>query len=172
METNAIKPGKFAWTFGILLGVAQMIFSFMLYTMDMQYEQGLAIKIVPGILLLIAVVVAVFQFKKANGGFLKIGDALKLGAGIGLIGAVLGILYFLFHANVLEPEYMDNMLEIGRQQLLAQNPKLTAEDADKMMEMQKSFAWVGYGILIIFNIIIGLVIGLITGLIMKKENPV
>ena len=66
---------------------------------------------------------------------------------------------------------MDKMYEIGKVKAMADNPQLTEEQIDQGIEMQKSFAWVTYPIILIINIVIGLVFGLIGGLIMKKQKP-
>ncbi len=170
MEENQPKTGKFALNFGLLTGAIGIVFAVMLYTMDMHYERGAGVQGTQIAILAAGVIFGISQFKKANSGFLNLSEALKLGAGIGLIAAILGIIYFLLLSNVLEPEYMDNMFELGKQQAMADNPKITEEQMDQGIEMQKKFAWVSYPIIIIFNIIIGLVAGLIGGLIMKKQK--
>ncbi|MGS0524106.1 DUF4199 domain-containing protein [Zobellia nedashkovskayae] len=98
-------------------------------------------------------------------------EALKVGAGVALIAGILGILYFYVFSSYVEPEYMDKMYEIAKQEALVDNPKLTEEEIDKGIEMQKSFSWMSYPIILIMNILIGLVVGVITGLILKKEKP-
>lgn len=171
MEENQPQTGKFALNFGVLLGVVSVVFGLMLYSMDMHYDQGWAIRSIGLILTVAAIVLGIIQFKKANEGFLTLSEALKLGAGIALIAAIISIIYFFLLSNVIEPGYMDKMYEIGKETAMADNPKLTDEQLDKMIEMQKSFAWLTYPIILIFNIIIGLIIGLITGLILKKQRP-
>ncbi len=171
MEVNQPKTGKFALNYGLILGIVSVIFGVMLFTMDMHYDQGWAIRSVNLALVVIAIILGISQFKKANEGFLSISQALKLGAGIALIAGIIGIIYFFLLSNVIEPDYMDKMYEIGKEKAMADNPKLTEEQIDQGIEMQKGFAWLTYPIILIFNIIVGLVIGLIGGLIMKKQKP-
>ncbi|MDE3740748.1 DUF4199 domain-containing protein [Maribacter polysaccharolyticus] len=171
MEPNEPKTGKFALNFGVLLGVVSVIFGLMLFSMDLHYEQGLAIRLVSLALTIAAIFLGVSQFKKANEGFLTISQALKIGTGIALIAGIIGLLYFFVLSNVIEPDYMDKMYEIGKVKAMADNPNLTEEQIDQGIEMQKGFAWLTYPIILIINIIIGLVIGLITGLILKKQKP-
>lgn len=171
MEENQPKTGKFALNYGILLGVVSVVFGLMLFSLDMHYDQGWAIRGVSLGLTVVAIIYGISQFKKANEGFLNLSEALKLGAGIAVIAGIIGIIYFFLLSNVIEPDYMDKMYEIGKETAMADNPKLTEEQIDQGIEMQKSFAWLTYPIILIFNIIIGLVIGLIGGLIMKKQKP-
>ncbi len=170
MEENQPKTGKIAWIYGLVASLIGVTFSVMLYAVDMLYDESVIIKIIPVIILAVAIILAIIQFKKANNGFLKLSNALKLGAGIGVVSGIIGIIYFLFQINILEPEYMNNMYEIGKQKALASNPNLTIEQIDQGIEIQKKFMWISYPIIIIFNIIIGLIVGLIGGLVMKKEE--
>ena len=171
MDENQPKTGKFALNYGVLLGAVSVIFGLMLFSMDMHYDQGWAIRGVSLALSLAAILFGISQFKKANEGFLTLSEALKLGTGIALIAGIIGLIYFFVLSNVIEPDFMDKMYEIGKEKAMVDNPKLTEEQIDQGIEMQKSFAWVTYPIILIFNIIIGLVFGLIGGLIMKKQNP-
>ncbi len=171
MEENQPKTGKFALNYGVLLGVVSVVFGLMLFSLDMHYDQGWAIRGVNLALIVVAIIFGISQFKKANEGFLNISQALKLGAGIAVVAGIIGIIYFFLLSNVIEPDFMDKMYEIGKEKAMADNPQLTEEQIDQGIEMQKNFAWLTYPIILIFNIIIGLVIGLIGGLIMKKQKP-
>jgi len=169
MEEIQAKTGKHALTYGLLTGAVGVVFGVMLYSMDMQYEQGWGVRGTQIAILAAGILLGIAQFKKANGNLLNISQALKVGTGIALIAAILGIIYFLFLSNVLEPNYLDNAFEAGRERAMEQNPNLTHEQMDQAKEMQKNWAWVSYPIIIIFNLILGLIFGLIGGLIMKKK---
>ncbi|SIS64241.1 Protein of unknown function [Zobellia uliginosa] len=171
MEEIQAKTGKFALNHGLMVGVIGIAFGIMLYTMDMHYERGIAVQGTQTLILVAGIVLGIYQFRKANSGFLTISEALKVGAGVALIAAIMGLLYFYVFSNYVEPDFMDHMYEIGKQQALDNNPKLTEEQLNQGIEMQKQFAWMTYPIILIMNIIIGLVVGLVVGLILRKEKP-
>ncbi len=171
MEENQSKIGKFSLNFGLITGFIGIVFALILFSMDLHYESGFAIQGVQIAILAAGIILGISQFKKANVGFLSLGQALKLGAGIALVAGILGLLYFFVFSNFIEPDFMDKMYEIGKQQAMEDSPKLTSEQIDQGIEMQKKFAWVTYPVILIFNIIIGLIVGLIGGLIMKKAKP-
>ena len=171
MEENKLKTRKYALQFGLIAGLVGIVFGVMLYTMDMHYERSLAIQAVQFAILAVFVIIGIIQFKKANGGFLKLGQAVKLGAGVGLIAAVIGTIYFLVLSNVIEPDYMIKASEIAKVDAFEKNPKLTQEQWDQGMEIQEKFFPVFLAIGAIISALFGLVIGLITGLITKKEQP-
>lgn len=171
MEENEPKTGKIALNYGLLVGGVGIVFGIMLYTMDMHYERGIAVQGTQIVILAAGILLGIHQFKKANLGYLNISQALKIGAGVALIAGILGLIYFYVFSNFIEPDFMDNMYEIGKQQAMEDNPKLTEEQIDQGIEMQKNFAWITYPVILIFNIIIGLIVGLIGGLIFKKQKP-
>lgn len=170
MEENQPKTGKFALNYGLLTGIIGVIFGIMLFAMDMHYEQGAAIQITQTLILAAGIIFAIVQFKKAGGGFLTISESLKVGAGVALIAAIVGLLYFFILSNIIEPDYLDKVYEIGKIKTMADNPSLTEEQIDQGIEMQKGFAWIMYPVGIIINVLIGLFFSLITGLILKKED--
>jgi uncharacterized protein DUF4199 len=170
MEENQPKTGKFVLNYGIILGAVSIAFGVMLYSMDMHYEESWPVRIISIILMIAVVIWATSEFKKANSGLLNLSDALKLGVGIGLISAILSLLYYAILTNVIEPDFMDKALDIAKVKAIESNPNLTEEQWAQGVEIQKNFAWVVYPIGLIINVIIGLIIGLITGLIMKKQK--
>ncbi|MEO9511454.1 MAG: DUF4199 domain-containing protein [Flavobacteriaceae bacterium] len=170
MEGSQPKTKKFTLQFGIIAGLAGIVFGVMLYTMNMHYERGFAIQAVQFGILAIFVVIALIQFKKANGGFIKLGQALKIGAGVGLIAAILGTIYFLVLSNVIEPTYMDNMMEIEKVKTFEANPKITEEQWEKGVAFQKKLFPVFLAFGLVISALFGLIVGLITGLIIKKEE--
>ncbi|MGB7395608.1 MAG: DUF4199 family protein, partial [Pricia sp.] len=93
MEENQPKTGNISWKYGALAGAAVVAFSLMLYSMDMIYEQSVAVSLIPFILVTVAIVMAISQFKKGNLGFLKLSEALKIGTGVGVVAGIIGVLY-------------------------------------------------------------------------------
>ncbi|MGB5553606.1 MAG: DUF4199 domain-containing protein, partial [Flavobacteriaceae bacterium] len=93
MEENQPKTGKYALTYGALLGGIGVVFAFMLYSMDMHYQGGIPVMVISILLSLAAIVIGLLQFKKANNGFMTFGQGLKIGVGICLIGGIIGILF-------------------------------------------------------------------------------
>lgn len=170
MEGNQPKIRKYAIQWGIISGVIGIVFSLMLFFQKMHYEQSTATTVI-GISILFAVIAfGINHFKKDNEGFLKLGQALKLGTAIALVSGVIGLIYyFLLSNDILEAGYMEKTMELAKNKAFADNPNLTQEQWDKGMEMQENFKFLAYPFILIFNAIMGLIAGLLFGLIMKKE---
>lgn len=170
MEENQPKTGKYSLNYGLILGAISVAFAIMLYTMDAHYTQD-PINTVINIVLIVGVTVwGIYNFRKANGGFLKLGQALKIGAGIGLIAGIIAIIYSLFLSNVLDPDFASKVMD-ARLAPLEASGELTSQQVQQQKEMGIKFFWMGYPVILIFQILVGLVIGLIAGLILKKAEP-
>lgn len=168
MEQNQPKIGNFSLNYGVILGAISVVFGLMLYSMDAHANQDTSSQVI-GIVLAVAITIwGIFNFRKANGGLLSLGQAIKLGIGIALISGIIYIIYLIFLSSVLDTEFITK---------IAENTKAAAEEAGVMSSAQIDqqyqgtidYFWVSYPIILIFNIIIGLVIGLIGGLIFKKS---
>ncbi len=170
MEENEVKTKKFTVQYGLLGGLVGVVFGIMLFSMDLHYDRSAAIQGIQFGILGVFVVIGILQFKKANGSYLTIKQALKIGAGIGLIAALIGTVYFLILSNVIEPDYLEKAGEISKVQAFEDNPRLTQEQWDQGMEIQKKFFPILLAIGLIMSALFGLVIGLITGLIAKKDK--
>jgi uncharacterized membrane protein YeaQ/YmgE (transglycosylase-associated protein family) len=171
MEENRLKTRKYALQFGLIAGLVGVIFGVMLFTMDMHYDRSFGVQSIQYGIVAIFVVIAIIQFKKANGGFLKLGQAVKLGAGVGLIAALIGTIWFLVLSNVIEPDYMTNLMELEKVKAFDTNPKLTQEQWDQGVAFQEKLYPVFLAIGLIVWSLFGLIVGLITGLITKKDQP-
>jgi|SRR6056297_302896 DNA-binding transcriptional regulator of glucitol operon len=171
MEENQPKTGKFALTYGLILGGVSVIFAFMLYTMDMHYQGGTAVMLISVGLMLAAVIIGMIQFKKANNGFMSFGQALKVGVGICLISGIIGVIFNQILSNVIDPDMMTKAMEYQRNQLL-ESTALTTQQIDQQMEMGQKFSTPGMQVLfgLIFSVVLGFIVSLVPALVLKKQE--
>ncbi|MBT8311244.1 MAG: DUF4199 domain-containing protein [Eudoraea sp.] len=171
MEEQQPKTGKFALNYGLLLGAVSVIFTFMLYTLDMHYQQSAGVIIISAVLSLAAIIIGLIQFKKANGGFMSFGQGFKIGVGICLIAGIIGIIFNQIMLNVIDPDMMTKALDFQEQQLVERG--LTPQQASDQMEMGKQFAtplWqITFGL--IFSILFGILLTIVPALVIKKAKP-
>ncbi len=171
MEEQQPKTGKFALNFGLLLGAVSVIFSFMLYTMDMHYQGGAATILVSALLSLAAIIIGLIQFKKANGGYMTFGEGFKIGIGICLIAGIVGIIFNQILINFIDPDTMTKAMEFQREQLLERG--LPADQVDANLEFGKKFSqpmWqVTFGL--IGSILFGVLLSIVPALVIKKAKP-
>jgi hypothetical protein len=170
MDSTAPKTGKFSLNYGLILGGLGVVFGIMLFISDAHTSHSPVNSVVSMAMMIGVIFWGIISFRKANEGFLTIGEALKLGAGIALIAGVLTVLWTLVLTYVLDPEFPSKVMD-ARLAEAASNPNLTPEIIQQQKEMGLKFWWVGYPVILIVNILLGLLIGLVGGLIFKKARP-
>jgi len=172
MENQQKPTNKIALNYGLYLGIASILISVIIFALGKHYEQDWKNGVLSFIVMATIIVLGIKKYKEFNGGFMTLGQGLKTGIGIALIGGAISILYTLIFMNFIEPDFMEKSMELGRQKML-DNPNLSEEQIEQAVEMQKKFS--GPGMIAAFGLIwtlfIGFVISLISGAIMqKKEN--
>ena len=102
---------------------------------------------------------------------MSLGEAIKIGVIIGVISGLVYAVYGLIFNYIIDPEFMDLMMEASRDKLL-ENPNMTEEIADQSMAMMEKFMnpLVGTAVWIALSAFFGLLYSLIGGLVMKKEQ--
>lgn len=172
MEENQPQTGKIGFTFGLLLGGVSVIFGLMLYTADMHYERGWAINLINFLIMAAVIVLAISQFKKANGGFISLGEAMKVGLATAIIAAIVGIIWQSIFVNFIEPEFMNNIFEMEKSKMIEQNPTMTDEQIEQGEGMIRFFT--KPSIMVVMSLVVSLFFGslisLVTGLIVKKQK--
>ncbi|WP_420602155.1 DUF4199 domain-containing protein [Flagellimonas sp.] len=170
MEENQPKTGKFSLNYGLILGGISLIFGIMLYTQDMHTSQSPVIMIIGLVLAAVVTYLGISNFRKANEGYLSLGQALKIGAGIALISAIIAIAYNYALVNYIDPDAPSKIMD-ARLGPALESGEITQEQFNVQKEQSIKFWWMGYPFILIINILIGLVLGLISGLILKKAKP-
>ena len=173
MENSASKLKSHILQYGILLGVISVIFNLMLYFLDMHYTQESAAQWVNWFITISVTVLGIYNFRSSNEGFLGLGDTLKLGLGIGVIAALIAIAYTFVLLKYLDPDTIEKTMEITQNKLLDENPEMSQEQLDQIIEMQKKFSGIGVisTVILVMSLVFGFIISLITGLILKRNRP-
>ena len=173
MENQKITPSKTALNYGIILGGISLVYSLMLFFLDMHYQGDTIASVIGYLIFIIIVFWAIRDFKKNNNGYISLSEALKTGVGTSLISALILCIYTIILIEYLDPEFLDKSTEYQKQKLLQEDPEISVENVDKMFDMQKEFSgpFIISGFIIIFNLFFGFIISLIVGLILKKSQP-
>ncbi|MDA9596998.1 DUF4199 domain-containing protein [Flavobacteriaceae bacterium] len=172
MEKLNFTPEKTALNFGLLLGGISVIFGIMLYVLDMHYHDDTSTSLISYTFLIGIIVWGIIHFRKENNGYLTLSNALKTGLGIALISSIT-VIYIIYLINFIDPEFIDKSMEFQKQKMLQENPEISIENVNKMIDMQKEFSgpFIIAGFIIIFNLFFGFIISLISGLMLKKSQP-
>lgn len=172
MDNLPIPPKKIAINYGIILGVFSILISVLIYAFDKHHDQDWITRS-PGLIVMIVIIfLGIKKFREFNDGYLKLSQALKTGIGIALIGAIISLIYTFIFLNYIEPNYMDEMMEIQELAMMDRFPDFTDEQIETQMEMVRKFSTPAMttAFALIISIFFGFIISLISGLILKKSN--
>src|SRR5690606_17854721 len=158
--------------YGVMLGLIMVVISVVTYVTGLalegaQWPQYLYYLIFP-----IIVIYAISQYKKKNANLLTLSEALKIGVLVGVVSALIFVVYNLIFNYVIDPDFMGQMMDVGRDKMLEQNPNMTEEMVEQSMGFMEIFfnPFVLSAFWLAMSAIFGLLYGLIGGLVMKKEN--
>jgi len=159
-------------TYGLMLGGISIVFNLMLFFLKMHYEQSIAVGIVSVVIMIGVLLFAFIEYKKSNEGFISLSEAIKIGLGISLISAILGIVYAFILTEFLDPGMMEKVLDLQMEKIRASNPEMSQEGLDTTRSMSEKFSspLIRSAFQLIFALFIGFIISLIGGLIVKKSR--
>ena len=171
MESQTTSPGKFAISYGVILGVIMTLIGVLMYVTGMalelkQWPQYLYYLIFP-----IVIFYAINKFKKENANLLSLGQAIKIGLVAAVISALVYGAYALLFNYVIDPDFMNKMMEATKDKLM-ENPDMTEEMVEQSMVFMEKLQnpLIGVAGWIAMSAIFGLIYSLIGGLIMKNEE--
>ena len=170
MEEQKLTIGKFAINYGVILGAIMILIAVIMYVTGMalegkQWPQYLYYIIFPA-----TIIYAINQFKIKNANMLSLGEGIKIGVLIGVISAILYIVYTLIFNYIIDPEFMGQVLEMAKDKMLEENPDMTEEMANQGLKFIEMFTnpFVSSAFWIALSAFFGLLYGLIGGLVMKN----
>ena len=173
MENQKVTAKKFVLNYGLILGIISVIFGVIMYVTNVYLDPSIMYTIIGFLILITVISLAIKAFKSENGGFLSLSEALKVGIGVAVIGGIIAALWSFVLMNYIEPDYMNQMMEVQREKMIEMQPDLTEAQLDSAAEMSSKFSspLIVMAFSLIGNLFFGLVISLIAGLIMKNKNP-
>ena len=172
MENQQIPTKKVALNYGVILGIVSILISVIIYALDKHYDQDWTTRS-PGLIAMIVIIfLGIKKYREFNDGFLTLGQALKTGVGIALIGSIIGLAYSFIFVNYIEPDYLNTMIEMQEQKLIDDFPDMTDEQLETQMNLVKKLSTPLFSsaIGLIVGLFFGFIISLISGLILKKTD--
>lgn len=158
--------------YGLLLGFVSIIVALINYVFGDLYQPHWSIMVIGLVVTSAVIVLGLMKVKELNSGFLKVGEAIKVGLGISLISALVYIVYLVIFYNFIEPDFFDNMVKVQEQIIMEKYPNMSDEQLEGAKKGAAMFANTGANLTLtlIFSLFFGLIISLIAGLVMKKTD--
>jgi len=170
MENQKSTSTSIMLNYGLILGVVSVLLSVAIYAMGKIYDQGWEVALLSFVIMAVIIFMGLKNFKEGNNNLLSLGNALKIGLGIALIGGLISVIYNQIFINFIEPDFMENMMKVGEAKMLEQNPNMTDEQLEMAKGMQEKMSGpvIGAAMGIVASLFFGFIISLIEGLILKR----
>jgi drug/metabolite transporter (DMT)-like permease len=172
MENQKSSSKQVMLNYGLMLGAISILLSVSIYAMGKIYDQGWEIALISFVVMAVITFMGLKKFKEGNNNLLSLGEAIKIGLGIALVGGIISVIYNQVFINFIEPDFMENMMKVGEQKMLEQNPNMTDEQLEmaKGMQEKMSSPLIGAAMGIVGSLFFGFIISLIEGLILRKSD--
>lgn len=170
MENQKNPLKQIAVNYGLLLALVYILILVIIYVTNI--EQNWVIGIVRVSITIFLLFTAIKAYREGNAGFLKLGEALKVGLATAAIAGIVAGLYAYLHYSFVYPEYIDIIMEEARQSV-SERDDLTEEQKMMGLELTKKLTspFMMATISLIGSLFFGFIISLFSGLILKRDNP-
>jgi len=167
---NQVSSKSTMLNYGLLLGVATIFINLVAYALGIHLDQDWRIGTLGFLAMIVIIVLGIRNFKSVNNNLITWGQSVKIGVGIAIVSALLGIIYNLIFMNFIEPEFMNQMME--KQVVAWEELNMTEEQIEASKSMMETFSSPGItsAIGIIAAAFFGFVISAIAGAIMKRTE--
>lgn len=171
MEENKPSNVKVAINHGLLLGVALVLFSLLMYIIGIQLDSK--VQWISYGIMIAGLFFGMKQWRdKYNDGFLTYGQAFSNGFLTTLFAGILTSIWVLIFFSVIAPEEINKMLEIAEEKMYESQPNLSDEEIETALKYSKMFmspVWMAvWGF--IGNLVAGTIISAIVAIFVKKEK--
>ena len=166
-----ISSKQYMINYGLTTSTVLISFALMLFFLDAHYEQDAFVQITNTLITFTGITLGCLAFKKSNDNTIQGSSVRKIGTGISLVVAIVSILYTLFLTNVMEPDYMDKVLEISYEQTMQDYPEaLNGMDLNTFIENSKPFTVIMYPVILISTLLFGFIFSAILALFIKTKK--
>ena len=167
---NQPSIARIALKWGLITGVALILFSTVLYTFDLTLNR---INSVIYLILIGGLILVMLEYRKTNGGYMSYGDGISLGALSSAVAGLLSSLFSVFYTQIIDPGFQERITEKVRAQLEDQG--LADDQIDQALEIGQKFQSPGiaFAVGIFTTILIGVLLSLIIAAVIRrnKTNP-
>jgi len=165
---------KFAMNYGAYLGLALIIISLMVYLLDLEEQKSIIPSLLNNLLMIGAISYSVIMYRdNFNNGLISYSNSLKLGTSVVFFASVILAFYTYIFVTFIDPEYLENMINITEQEILNSDPEISDKDLDLALSMTRKILqphWMAT-LSVLGGTFIGFFYSLIISFFVKKEDP-
>ncbi|WP_271766399.1 DUF4199 domain-containing protein [Aquimarina algiphila] len=167
MENDKASTKKIIIKYGIIYGITWITYSIIRYITGYTTTRNWFLSVIELSIHIGVISYSIYTFKLANNHFLKLGQALKVGFSIVLIGVGIQVLWDIFLLKVISSETMYQMISS-----LEKSTITKPIEQNSTISRENSFLFTISLVAFIGNSILGFLISLIAGVIMIKKRDI
>ena len=169
---NQTTTARTALKWGLITGIALVVYSIILYTLN-QTTNGALSLVIYGILIG-GLIVGMREYRTSNGGYMTYGEGMGLGALLSAVAGLLSSAFTVFYTQIIDPGFQGRIVEQVRDQM-EQQGKMSDEQIDQAIEWMQKFQSPGLQFMfgLFGTILIGVILSLIIAAFIRrnKTNP-
>ncbi|NOX86960.1 MAG: DUF4199 domain-containing protein [Chlorobi bacterium] len=171
MEENKQSPLMPSLSSGIIVGIALIIFSLIMYFLDVDRESK--IMWLSYLILFAGIYWAIVSYrKKLPGEYMTYGQAFVSGFLTGLFTSVLVAVFTYIYIEYIDTTLIDKILAQAEEQILNSQPDISDEDLDRALSISRIFT--SPGMLSVFsffaNVVLSTIFSLIIAIFARRED--
>ncbi|WP_298546073.1 DUF4199 domain-containing protein [uncultured Aquimarina sp.] len=158
--------------YGLVCGMVTIIFNFLTYLMGNYTKQNIFHAIIFLLITTSSIILGMIMFKKTNDNYISLGEALKTGIGIAILGGFLTIVWKILLIKVIDPDIITQLEEKHVKHIIDNSYDFSQENIEKQIAITRKYSSPLIQIVanIVENLFLGTVFGLIGGLIIRKKR--
>ncbi|RYU78496.1 DUF4199 domain-containing protein [Hymenobacter persicinus] len=168
-STPSVTTTSVALRYGLLTGLASIIFSFIL--MATGQETNVPLSMLGLVIWVVGVVMAHKFFKANNGGFMSYSQGLGIGTIISLVSGVMGAIFRYVYTEFIDSSSTQRAVEAMRAKLEADGMDDAQIDSAVAMSQKFSSGPMAIVFAILGSILIGFILSLIVSAVTKNTRP-
>jgi len=167
---ESVSTARIALKYGVLGAVVIMVYTTILNVLDL--SQNKLLSTLSFVFMIVAIVMAMKDFREQNKGFMSYGEGLGLGTLLAAVLGFLGSMFSVFYTKFIDPNLMANAMNKAREDLEAKG--MDDAQIDQAMELSQNMMSPGilFAMGVFMYILTGFILSLIIAAILRKEKPV
>ena len=155
--------------YGLLLAVAVIIFSLLLFVLEVSKQSSL--NYLSYVIMIAGILLFQFQYRnKQRGGIISYGDAFKVGLVTTIFYSIIMAIFTYIFFTYIDPGAIEEGKRIAEEEMIRRG--MTDQEIDQAMKYAARFQTPTWLVIwaLLGNIVVGIIISLITSIFVKKED--
>lgn len=164
------STARIALKYGVLGAVVIMVYTTIVNISGL--SQNKILQVLSFAFMIVAIVLAMQDFKEQNKGFMSYGEGLGLGTLLAAIMGFLGSMFTMFYMRFIDPAILTQGMDKVRSDMEARG--MDDAQIDQAMELSQKFMSPGimFAMGVFGYLLMGFILSLILSAILRREKPV